>query len=120
MPFSSMSEPAFYEYIPNCQTTNKNVLQFPSLDTMYSFLKKPLDFYFGNSNGIFNLDVYRITVNDTNEVLFCKNVQILMNFYQGNENNCKITMKCVDYLGLDANDDKVIEIKGNFIMNFFN
>ena len=73
MPFASSCDAAFYEYLPNCQTTNKNVLQFPSLDTMYSFIKKPLDYYLGNSNGILNLDIYRITANDSNEKLFCKN-----------------------------------------------
>ena len=120
MPFASCSDKSFYEYIPNCQNTNKNVLQFPSLDTMYSFIKKPLDFYLGNSNGILNLDIYRITVNYTNEKLFCKNAQILLNSYQGNEHNCKISMQCVDYLGLEAKNEKVIEIKNNFVINIFN
>ena len=120
MPFASCNDSAFFEYIPNCQTTNKNVLQFPSLDTMYSFAKKPLDYYLGNSNGILNLDIYKITVNGINEKLFCKNVQISLNSYFGNENNCKITMQCVDYLGLEAKDEKVVEIKGNFIINIFN
>ena len=77
MPAASSCDPAFYEYIPNCQATNKNVLQFPSVDTMYSFIKKPIDYYIGNSTGIFNLDIYKITVNGTNEKLFCKN---LLNF----------------------------------------
>ena len=120
MPFASCSDPNFFEYIPTCQTTNENVMQHPSLDTMYSFLKKPLDFYMGNSNGIFNLDIYKISVNGSNEKLFCKNVQILLNSYQGYENNCKITMQCVDYLGLEAKDQKVVEIKSSFIINIFN
>ena len=29
-------------------------------------------------------------------------------------------MQCVDYLGLEAKEDKVVEIKGNFIINIFN
>ena len=33
---------------------------------MYSFLKKPLDYYIGDSNGIFNLDIYKIKLNDDN------------------------------------------------------
>ena len=120
MPAASSCDPAFYEYIPNCQTTNKNVLQFPSVDTMYSFIKKPIDYYIGNSNGIFNLDIYKITVNGTNEKLFCKNAQLFLSTYQGYESNCKITMQCVDYLGLEAKDEKVIEIKSSFIINIFN
>ena len=120
MPFASSCDEGFFEYIPNCQNTNKNVLQFPSLDTVYSFVKKPLDYYLGNSNGIFNLDIYRITVNESNEKLFCKNVQILMNSYMGIEQNCKITMQCVDYLGLDAKSETIVEIKSNFIINIFN
>ena len=120
MPFASSCDTAFYEYLPNCQTTNKNVLQFPSIDTMYSFIKKPLDYYLGNSNGILNLDIYKITVNETNEKLFCKNAQISLRAVHPNENNCKITMQCVDYLGLEAKDDKVIELKSNFILNIFN
>ena len=120
MPFASSCDTAFYEYLPNCQTTNKNVLQFPSLDTMYSFIKKPLDYYLGNSNGILNLDIYRITANDSNEKLFCKNAQISLRSLQQNENYCKITMQCVDYLGLETKDEKVIELKNNFIINIFN
>ena len=120
MPAASSCDPAFYEYIPNCQTTNQNVLQFPSVDTMYSFIKKPIDYYIGNSNGIFNLDIYKITVNGTNEKLFCKNAQLFLSTYQGYESNCKITMQCVDYLGLEAKDEKVIEIKSSFIINIFN
>jgi hypothetical protein len=116
MPMASSCDAAFYEYIPNCQTTNKNVLKFPSLDSMFSFIKKPIDYYIGNSNGIFNLDVYKISVNGANEKLFCRNAQILLN----TDSNCKLTMKCVDYLGLDAKDEKVIELKGHFIINIFN
>jgi hypothetical protein len=116
MPMASSCDAAFYEYIPNCQTTNKNVLKFPSLDSMFSFIKKPIDYYIGNSNGIFNLDVYKISVNGSNEKLFCRNAQILLN----TESNCKLTMNCVDYIGLEAKDEKVIELKGHFIINIFN
>ena len=116
MPMASSCDAAFYEYIPNCQTTNKNVLNFPSLDTMFSFIKKPIDYYIGNTNGIFNLDVYQISMNETNEKLFCRNAQIIIY----SETVCKLTMKCVDYLGLEAKDEKVIELKGHFILNIFN
>ena len=38
----------------------------------------------------------------------------------GIEQNCKITMQCVDYLGLDAKSETIVEIKSNFIINIFN
>ena len=116
MPMASSCDAAFYEYIHNCQTTSKNVLKFPSLDTMFSFIKKPIDFYIGNTNGIFNLDVYKLSMNGGNEKLFCRNAQIII----FSETVCKLTMKCVDYLGLEAKDEKVIELKGYFILNIFN
>ena len=120
MPFCSNSDSAFYEYIPNCQTSNKNVMQFPSIDTMYSFLKKPLDYYLGDSNGIFNLDIYKISVNENNPKLFYKNIQFLLDGHSGSENNLKITLSCVDYLGLETKEEKIIEIHNSFIINIYN
>ena len=66
LPFSSSCDSVFYSYILNCKINNNNPLKFPSLDVMYSFLKKPLDYYIGDSNGIFNLDIYKIKLNDDN------------------------------------------------------
>ena len=84
MPFCSNSDDAFYEILPNCQPNSKDIMVFPTLDIMYSFLKKPLDYYLGDSNGIFNLDIYKITVNDTLPKLFYKKidttVSILLHF----------------------------------------
>ena len=118
MPFSSNCDSAFYEFIPNCQNDNKNVMQFPTLDIMYSFLKRPLDYYIGDSNGILNLDVYKITANEQNPKLFYKNIQFLLDGHATGD--IKITLKCVDYLGLEAKEDKVIELHGSFIINIFN
>ena len=121
MPFSSNSDSAFFELIPNCQGFNKEVLRFPSLDMMYSFIKKPLDYYIGDSNGIFNLDLYKITVNEQNPQLFYKNVQFLFDGHGiGGTGDVKITLQCVDYLGLDEKENKIIEIHGNFVINIFN
>ena len=118
MPFSSNCDSAFYEFIPNCQNDNKNVMQFPTLDIMYSFLKKPLDYYIGDSNGILNLDIYKITVNEQNPKLFYKNIQFLLDGHANGD--IKIKLQCVDYLGLEAKEDKVIELHGSFIINIFN
>ena len=118
MPFSSNSDPAFFEFIPNCQVFNKNILQFPSLDMMYSFMKKPLDYYIGDSNGILKLDVYKITVNEQKPQLFYKNVQFLME--EHGMGDAKLTLECVDYLGLEAKENKILEIHGSFVINIFN
>ena len=118
MPFSSNCDKAFFELIPNCQGFNKNVLHFPSLDMMYSFLKKPLDYYIGDSNGILNLDLYKITVNEQNPQLFYKNIQFLLDVH--GMGDAKITLECVDYLGLEAKENKIIELHGSFVINIFN
>jgi hypothetical protein len=120
MPFCSNSDDAFYEIIPNCQPNSKNIMIFPTIDIMYSFLKKPLDYYISDSNGIFNLDIYKITVNDTLPKLFYKNIQFLIDGHVGGDLNFKITLHCVDYLGLEAKEDKVIEIHNSFVINIFN
>lgn len=120
MPFCSNSDNAFYELIPNCQPNSKNIMKFPTIDIMYSFLKKPLDYYIGDSNGIFNLDIYKITINDTLPKLFYKNIQFLIDGHAGGDLNFKITLHCVDYLGLEAKEEKVIEIHNSFVINIFN
>ena len=107
MPFCSNSDNAFYELIPNCQPNSKNIMKFPTIDIMYSFLKKPLDYYIGDSNGIFNLDIYKITINDTLPKLFYKNIQFLIDGHAGGDLNFKITLHCVDYLGLEAKEEKI-------------
>ena len=120
MPFSSNNDAAFFEYIPNCQTENKNVMQFPSIDTMYSFMKKPLDYYIGDSNGILNLDIYQISVNGKNPKLFYKNIQFLIDSHIGGDFHFKIILKSVDYLGIEAKEDKIIEIRSCFVINMYN
>ena len=120
MPFSSNCDAAFFEYIPNCQNDNKNVMEFPSLDIMYSFIKKPLDYYIGDSNGILNLNLYQISVNGENPKLFYKNVQFLIDGHTGGDFHFKLSLQSVDYLGLEAKEEKIIEINNSFIINIFN
>ena len=120
MPWASKCDSTFYSYIPNCQHSNENVMQFPSLDVMYSFLKKPLDYYIGDSRGLLNLNLYQISVNDrdqTNKV-FYKNIEITLK----EPSKTKITMQCVDYLGLEYKDDKKIELNltAPFQLRIFN
>ena len=120
MPFSSSCDPAFFEYIPTCQNDNKNVMEFPSLDCMYSFIKKPLDYYIGDSNGILNLDIYKISVNGENPKLFYKNIQFLIDGHSGGDFHFKLILQCVDYLGLESKEEKVIELNNSFVVNIFN
>ena len=85
------------------------------------FFKKPLDYYITDSNGIFNLNLYKISVgNDINsEKVFWKNIEIIS---KENDNNSLLTLYFVDCLGLEFKDQNKIEINlnENFILKFFN
>ena len=118
MPFSSNCDPAFFEYIPNCQYTSKSIIQYPTTDIMYSFLKKPLDYYLGDSYGILNLNLYKISVNKQNPKLFYKTIQILLDGHTND--NIKVTLYCVEYSGIEAKSQKTIELHHSFIINLFN
>ena len=96
-------------------------LMTPSLNTFYSFLKKPLDTYLGDSNGIFNLNLYKVTINDkVIEKIFWKNIEFLD---RNNDNSrmTKLTITCVDYLGLEFKETKEIKLgNANFNIKMFN
>ena len=102
---------------------NTDIALFNNIDikTIYSFLKKPLDIYLGDSNGIFNLDLYKITINENIvEKIFWKNIDII------DKNNdtsriTKLTMTCVDYLGIEKKDKIEINLgNSNFHIKLFN
>ena len=118
LPFSSACDPVFFSYILNCQLNDTDPLKFPSLDLMYSFLRKPLDYYIGDSNGLFNLDIYKITLNDQDktEQLFWKNVELI---YTDNK-PCKISLHLVDILGLQNDNVFEIVIDNIFMLKIFN
>ena len=118
LPFCSACDTVFYGYVLNCQISNKNPLKFPSLDIMYSFLRKPLDYYIGDSNGIFNLDIYKISINDKNntEQVFWKNVDIICN----DNKQCRITLQLVDMLGLQNEKNTEIVLDNVFFIKIFN
>lgn len=111
MPFSSTCDidQNFHQELNNIKmelnTTNNNnennPFEYKDIKTFYSFLKKPLDIYLGDSNGIFNLDLYKISINENViEKIFWKNIDIID---KNNDNSriTKLTMTCVDYLGLE-------------------
>ncbi len=118
LPFASSCDPVFYDYIINCQLKENNVMKHPSLDIMYSFLKKPLDYYLGDSNGIFNLDVYYITINYSTDYkqLFWKNLEITCT----DNKPCKLGLLLVDKLGLQDETFFYIDVDGNYMIKLFN
>ena len=118
LPFASACDQIFYPYIITCQLNEKNNVNHPSLDTMYSFLKKPLDYYLGDSNGIFNLDIYQISINDEKKYrkLFWKNLEIILT----ESKPCKISLSLVDMLGLQNEHLFEFTLEGNYIMKIFN
>ena len=93
-------------------------MKFPSLDVMYSFLKKPLDYYLGDSNGIFNLDLYQISFNDKGKTkqLFWKNLEIIST----DNKPCKISLVLTDLLGLTSEDTIEFDVDGAFMIKLFN
>ena len=121
-------------FIPFASNCDKNIMEFPTLDCMYSFLKKPLDYYISDSNGIFNLDLYEINIEicienkkkekiiKNSRKIFWKNLEFLClennNIYQG---NIKLIMFCVDCLGLEFHEKKIIlELNDKFNIKIFN
>ena len=128
MPFASTCDKdlEFQQELNNIKSENigDNINSNPFSDinikSFYSFLKKPLDIYLGDSNGIFNLDLYKITINDMMEKIIWKNIDILD---KNNDNSriTKISMTCVDYLGIEKKEKIEINIgNNNFHIKLFN
>ena len=128
MPFASTCdiEPDLHQQINSSKEKKSAVkdsdpLKTPSLNTFYSFLKKPLDTYLGDSEGIFNLNLYKVTINEKIiEKIFWKNIEFLDN---NNDNSriTKMTITCVDSLGLEYKEPKEINIgNANFDLKIFN
>ena len=107
----------------NTQNNNNenNPFEYKDIKTFYSFLKKPLDIYLGDSNGIFNLDLYKISINENViEKIFWKNIDIID---KNNDSSriTKLSMTCVDYLGLEKKEKIEINIgNNNFHIKLFN
>ena len=128
MPFASTCdiEPEFQQQInnskdKNAMNKNSDPLMTPSLNTFYSFLKKPLDTYLGDSEGILNLNLYKMSINDkVIEKIFWKNIELLD---RNNDNSriTKLTLNCVDHLGIEYQEVKEVKIgNANFNIKIFN
>ena len=96
---------------------NNDILMKPSLNIFYSFLKKPLERYIGDSNGIFNLNLYKVSINNSAiEKVFWKNIEFLD---RNNDSSriTKLTLTCVDYFGIEYKEVKKIKIGNNNLNN---
>ena len=118
MPWCSKYDESFYSLLPNCQLKSENILVFPTLDSVYSFLKKPIDYYICESKGIFNLNVYGLYFNEQLKKMFWKNFDFVVNKCS----NCKLSILNVDYLGLEDKEEKrmVIQLNAPFRIKVFN
>jgi hypothetical protein len=121
MPFASSCDTLLNDYISKAPDKTDDAMRRPLLKTMFSPLKKSLDSYLGDSTGIFNLDFYKVTINDNViEKIFFKNIEILdviNEFYK----QTKLTLTCVDCLGIEHKTVKEIDLGNHdFDIKIFN
>ncbi|MCQ2816398.1 MAG: hypothetical protein MJ252_03940 [archaeon] len=118
IPWSSKCDEEFYSYVPTLKLKSDKILEAPTLDSVYSFLKKPLDYYITESKGIFNLNIYNLLFNDQSKKNFWKNFDLTAM----KSTNCKLTLLGVDYLGVEDKEEKKLELTLNapFKIKMFN
>ena len=121
MPFASTCDTTLVNYINGSPEKSENMMHQPPINTLFSPLKKCLNYYIGDSSGIFNLDLYKVTINDNViEKVFFKNIEILdviNEFYK----QTKLTITCVDLLGIEQKEVKEINLGNNdFDIKIFN
>ena len=123
MPYASTGDKAFFTYIPNCKYVSDDIINSPNIDMMYSFLKKPLDYYISDSTGVMNLNLYQVKIHsevDPHTLVvepFWKNMTLIIN----ETKETVITMKCVDCMGLERKEENVeLVIKNALKIQVFN
>jgi hypothetical protein len=121
MPFASSCDPIVNNFVNKSPDTSDDIMSQPPLKMLYSPFKKCLDYYLGDSTGLFNLYLYKVTINDNlMEKIFFKNIEILEvanDMYK----NTKITMTCVDYLGIEHKKATEINLSNSaFNIKIFN
>ena len=121
MPFASSCDGLLNNCINKSPETVKDFMREPSINTLYSPLRKSLDNYVGDSNGLFNLDLYQITINDNViKKVFFKNIEIL-DVINEVYKQTKLTLTCVDSLGIEYKEVKEINLGNNdFDIKIFN
>ena len=121
MPFASACDGPLNNYIKKAPEKTKDFMRDPPFSALFSPLKKTLNYYLGDSNGIFNLDLYKITINDNViEKVFYKNIEIL-DVINEMYKQTKLTLTCVDSLGIEYKEMKEINLGNNdFDIKIFN
>ena len=121
MPFASACDGPLNNYIKKAPEKTKDFMRDPPFSALFSPLKKTLNYYLGDSNGIFNLDLYKITINDNViEKVFYKNIEIL-DVINEMYKQTKLTLTCVDSLGIEYKEIKEINLGNNdFDIKIFN
>lgn len=121
MPFASTCDSLINNYISKASEKTTTFIIEPPLNTLFSPLKKSLDYYLGDSTGIFNLDLYKVTINDkVIEKVFFKNIELLDMQNEINKQT-KLTLTCVDCLGIEHKEVKEIKLGNNgFDIKMFN
>jgi hypothetical protein len=97
--------------------SNTGDFQGPSPDKLYSYIKQPLNLYLTDADYIFNLNIYKLTVEQGAhkiEKLFWKSIDIhFHSIKKSNEQKskkettssiCNLSMHCVDLLGIHYKD----------------
>ena len=121
IPFASSCDGPLNNCINKSPETTQDFMREPPLKTLFSPLRKSLDYYVGDSNGIFNLDLYQLTINDNIiKKVFFKNIEIL-DVINEMYKQTKLTMTCVDSLGIEFKEVKEINLGNNdFDIKIFN
>ena len=121
MPFASSCDGLLCHNINKSSDTTEDFMRDPDINTKYSPLRKCLNNYLGDSSGVFELDLYKVTINDNKiEKVFFKNIEILDVINEENKQT-KITMTCVDELGIEFKAKKEIDLGNNdFDIKIFN
>ena len=120
MPFSTSCDSDLCKLIKNSSDKTDDFIQNPDKNSMYSPLRKCLNNYLGDSSGLFELDLYKITINDKIEKVFFKNIEIL-EVNNDSFKQAKITMTCVDELGIERRGSVEKDLgSNNFDIKLFN
>lgn len=120
MPFSSSCDASLCHCINKAPTKTDDFMSYPDINTMFSPLTKCLNNYLGDSSGIFELDLYKVTINDKIEKVFFKNIEIL-DVINEIYKQTKLTMTCVDELGIEQKLKEEIDLGNNdFDIKIFN
>ena len=121
MPFASTCDNTLVNNINSAPSNSDNLMLQPPINTLLSPLKKCLNDYIGDSSGIFNLDLYKVTINDNViEKVFFKNIEIL-DVTNEVYKQTKLTLNCVDLLGIEQKEVKEINLGNNdFDIKMFN